>query len=136
VGFTQDEWDALLAKFPPGTPVSGVVSSCQVFGVFVRLDELPDVSALLEIIHFKTRETEPERISFPTITLRSGSESRPAFWAGASVPKMCGSPSSAISIGVTGTGWPLENPDLISGRPARSPRVTSGPHNAATRSTG
>jgi ribosomal protein S1 len=63
VGFTQDEWDALLAKFPPGTPVSGVVSSCQVFGVFVRLDELPDVSALLEIIYFKTRETEPERIS-------------------------------------------------------------------------
>jgi ribosomal protein S1 len=64
--FTQEEWDALMAKYPPGSPVEGVVTSCQVFGVFVRLDELPDVPALLEIIHFKVNETEPRhRIEFP-----------------------------------------------------------------------
>ena len=61
MGFTQDEWDALLAKFPPGTPVNGVVSSCQVFGVFVRLDEMPDVPALLEIIHFKRTTSSTSR---------------------------------------------------------------------------
>ncbi len=50
--FTQDEWDALVTAYPPGTPVTGEVVSCQVFGVFVRLDQLPEVTALLEIIHF------------------------------------------------------------------------------------
>lgn len=64
--FTQEEWDALMVKYPPGTPVGGVVTSCQVFGVFVRLDLLPDVPCLLEIIHFKINETDPHhRISFP-----------------------------------------------------------------------
>jgi ribosomal protein S1 len=55
-----------MAKFPPGTPVGGVVTSCQIFGVFVRLDERPDVPALLEIIHFKVIESDPQRrIKFP-----------------------------------------------------------------------
>ena len=64
--FTQAEWDVLIAKYPPGTPVKGIVTCCQVFGVFVRLDELPDVPALLEIIHFKVNETDLEpRIEFP-----------------------------------------------------------------------
>jgi small subunit ribosomal protein S1 len=64
--FTQEEWDALMARYPPGTPVRGVVTGCQVFGVFVRLDELPEVPALLEIIHFKVVETVPgHRIEFP-----------------------------------------------------------------------
>jgi hypothetical protein len=66
VEFTQEKWDALIAKYPPGTPVSGVVTACPVFGVFVRLDQLPEVPALLEIIHFKVREHDPEhRIEFP-----------------------------------------------------------------------
>lgn len=65
--FTQEVWVAMMAKYPPGTPVAGVVTSCQVFGVFVKLDELPDVTALLEIIHFKINETAPQRrIEFPT----------------------------------------------------------------------
>lgn len=64
--FAQEDWDALMAKYPPGTPVGGVVTSCQIFGVFVRLDGLPDVPALLEIIHFKVNETDPQhRIEFP-----------------------------------------------------------------------
>lgn len=64
--FTQEAWDDLMAKYPPGTSVGGAVASCQVFGVFVRLDELPDVPALLKIIHFKVIETDPRnRIEFP-----------------------------------------------------------------------
>ena len=66
VEFTQEEWNALLARYPPGTPVSGVVTSCQVFGVFVCVDQLPKVPALLEIIHFKITEDAPQhRIVFP-----------------------------------------------------------------------
>jgi ribosomal protein S1 len=65
VAFTQEEWDALMADYPPGTPVSGVVTSCQVFGVFVRLDRLPEVTALLEIIHFAVLEADPgHRLEF------------------------------------------------------------------------
>ena len=64
--FTQEVWNDLMARYPPGTSVSGVVASCQVFGVFVRLDELPDVPALLEIIHFRIRETDRlHRVEFP-----------------------------------------------------------------------
>jgi hypothetical protein len=40
--------------------------SCQVFGVFVRLDELPDVLSLLEVIHFAINESMPKHmIQFP-----------------------------------------------------------------------
>jgi ribosomal protein S1 len=66
MAFTREEWDRLMADSPPGTPVSGTVTSCQVFGVFVRLDQLPDVPALLEIIHFAVNEADPNhRIRFP-----------------------------------------------------------------------
>jgi hypothetical protein len=66
VEFTQEEWGEMMAKYPPGTPVGGVVTSCRIFGVFVQLDQLPDVPALLEIIHFKINEDEPQhRINFP-----------------------------------------------------------------------
>lgn len=64
--YTQDEWDKLIPHFPPGTNVSGTVLACQRFGVFVRLDELPDVPSLLEIIHFDINETSPNQlIQFP-----------------------------------------------------------------------
>jgi ribosomal protein S1 len=64
--FMQKEWDALMAKYPPGTPIGGVVTSRHAFGVFVRVDELPEVTAMLEIIHLKIREEEPQhRIKFP-----------------------------------------------------------------------
>ena len=66
MSFTQQDWDSLMADYPPGTPVSGVVTSCQIFGVFVRLDQLPDVPALLEIIHLAIVEAAPNhRIEFP-----------------------------------------------------------------------
>ncbi len=66
MAFTEGEWHELMAKYPPGTPVVGLVTSCQRFGVFIRLESLPDVPALLEIIHFRVRETDPgHRIEFP-----------------------------------------------------------------------
>ena len=65
--YTQDEWDKLIAEFPPGTNVSGTVLACLRFGVFIRIDELPDVPSLLEIIHFDINETSPDHlIQFPT----------------------------------------------------------------------
>lgn len=64
--YAQAEWDDLIAAYPLGTPVSGEVVNQQVFGVFVRLDQLPEVKALLEIIHFGLRVAEPlHRIAFP-----------------------------------------------------------------------
>ena len=67
VKFTQQEWDAMVATFPSGTLVCGEVVSCQMFGVFVRLDQLPEVTALLEVIHFKLWMTTPQRrFDFPT----------------------------------------------------------------------
>jgi hypothetical protein len=42
------------------------VTSCQAVGVFVKVDQLPEVPALLEIIHFGVRETDPRhQIEFP-----------------------------------------------------------------------
>ena len=69
MSFTQQDWDSLMADYPPGTPVSGVVTSCQIFGVFVRLDQLPEVPALLEIIHLAIVEAAPNH----------GSSSRPTI---------------------------------------------------------
>jgi len=66
VEFTQEQWDDLMARYPAGTPVSGAVTGCHVFGVFVRLDQLPDVPALLEVIHFRQVEAEDDRrIEYP-----------------------------------------------------------------------
>ena len=97
-----------MAKFPPGTPVRGIVTGSQVFGVLVRLDDLPDVPALLEIIHFKVIETDAQhRIEFPADYPPVGRESMPASWVGASARKTCASLSSATWIGVTGAGWPV-----------------------------
>jgi ribosomal protein S1 len=64
--YSQEEWNALMAAYPPGTAVSGEVVRREVFGVFVRLDALPEVVALLEIIHFRLRVDEPgHRIEYP-----------------------------------------------------------------------
>lgn len=58
--YSQEEWDQLIEKYPPGTPVSGTVSNQQTYGVWLVLGELPDVPALLEIIHFEINETIPK----------------------------------------------------------------------------
>lgn len=64
--FQAHDWARLLAAFPPGSPVSGTVIRQDPFGVWVRLDELPSIPALLEIIHFAIRESDPlYRIQFP-----------------------------------------------------------------------
>lgn len=64
--FSQHEWDELIAAYPVGTPVTGVVSSQQQYGVWVALDELPEVPALLEIIHFEAIESMPnQKLEFP-----------------------------------------------------------------------
>ena len=66
MAFTQGEWGTLMANNPPGTQVTDMVSSCQVFGVFVRLDPLPEVPALQEVIPFAVIEADPEhRIESP-----------------------------------------------------------------------
>ena len=64
--YTQKQWNLLLERYPPGTPIIGTVSSILMCGAFVKLDELPDVPALLEVIHFLQVENEPnKRIQFP-----------------------------------------------------------------------
>lgn len=56
-----------MASYPPGTSMSGIVTACRMFGVFILLDELPNVPALLELIHFQQVETEPNcNIEYPT----------------------------------------------------------------------
>ncbi|MEW4453195.1 hypothetical protein AB1L30_11005 [Bremerella sp. JC817] len=64
--FTQDEWDKLIVTYPAGTPMTGVVKNQQQYGVWVTLDELPEIPALLEIIHFEAIETTPnQKLTFP-----------------------------------------------------------------------
>ena len=64
--FSQSEWDSLIERFPNGTPVNGVVAACPVYGAWITLDDLPDVPALLEIIHFAICESDPDhRIEHP-----------------------------------------------------------------------
>ncbi|TWT61261.1 hypothetical protein [Rubinisphaera italica] len=66
INYSQQEWDQLVAKFPSGTQMTGTVRDQQHYGVWVTLDKLPKVPALLEIIHFQIRETDPKhRITFP-----------------------------------------------------------------------
>lgn len=66
IEYTQEEWDRLAEQYPPGTRVTGSVSKQQLYGVWVTLDDLPDVPALLEIIHFEIVEADREnRIEFP-----------------------------------------------------------------------
>jgi hypothetical protein len=55
--YNQDQWNDLILCYPPGTVVSGTVRACQRFGVFVDLDVLPDVPALLEVIHFAQNDS-------------------------------------------------------------------------------
>jgi len=82
--FTQEEWDVLIAAYPPGTPVSGEVVHTAMFGVFVRLDQLPEVTALLEIIHFGLLVGDPQhRIEFPADYPAAGTriEARVLAWS-------------------------------------------------------
>ncbi|MGL5807964.1 MAG: hypothetical protein ACRC2R_16270 [Xenococcaceae cyanobacterium] len=83
MSFTQQEWEALIITYPPGTSVSGIVTKCRIFGVFVRLDDLPTVPALLELIHFWQVEAEPDRhieypADYPVVGLRI--EARVLSW--------------------------------------------------------
>ena len=86
--FTQEEWDALIAAYPPGTPVSGEVIHRATFGVFVRLDQLPEVTALLEIIHFGLRAADPDhRIQFPADYPANGTRVEARVLAWCATPK-------------------------------------------------
>lgn len=53
--YTQEEWNELVDKYSPGTPMSGKVCDQQKYGVWITLDELPEVPALLEINPFCNR---------------------------------------------------------------------------------
>jgi hypothetical protein len=60
------EWEQLQTELPRRSEVKGKVVSVQRFGVFVDIGLDPCIPMLLEIIHFKIREQEPEhRINFP-----------------------------------------------------------------------
>ena len=64
--FSQNEWDKLIEAYPVGTELTGVVKSQQQYGVWVTLDELPEVPALLEVVHFEAIESKPNRkLQFP-----------------------------------------------------------------------
>lgn len=82
--YSQKEWDELISKYPNGTPMSGKVCEQQRYGVWVILDELPEIPALLEIIHFKINETRPGyRIQFPNDYPATGTllETRVLAWS-------------------------------------------------------
>lgn len=42
-------WEATVAALPVGTPISGHVIGRQPFGVFIRIDDVPDAVGLAEI---------------------------------------------------------------------------------------
>ena len=66
MNFTQEQWNELRKNYPRGTVVTGTVTRCKIFGVFVQLDQLPAVTALLEIIHFSILNADPDHsIKFP-----------------------------------------------------------------------
>ena len=98
--FTQEQWDELVARYPPGIPVGGTVTSCQVFGVFVRLEQLPDVPALLELIHF--RQVEAQRAAGlgtrPTIL-------RLATWVDARILGWCLKPKDVRLTQLSHLDW-------------------------------
>ncbi|RSK36070.1 S1 RNA-binding domain-containing protein [Hymenobacter metallilatus] len=64
--FTQAQWNSLVQQFPFGTRVHGTIVHVAQFGVFVQLDEFPDVDALLEVIQMPRVELQPfQRIIYP-----------------------------------------------------------------------
>jgi ribosomal protein S1 len=72
---SQTEWDGLQASLPRGSHVTGKVVSVHPFGVFVDIGLDPGIPVLLEIIHFKVRQDEPEhRIEFPEDYPKVGEE--------------------------------------------------------------
>jgi ribosomal protein S1 len=63
---TQREWDDLQEERPRGSRLKGRVLSVHPFGVFVDIGVDTRIPVLLEIIHFKVNEDQPEhRIRFP-----------------------------------------------------------------------
>ena len=54
------EWEQLQTELPRRSEVKGKVVSVQRFGVFVDIGLDPCIPMLLEIIHFKIREDDPE----------------------------------------------------------------------------
>ena len=72
---STDEWEKLQATLPRGSQVRGRVDSVHPFGVFVDIGLDPGIPVLLEIIHFKIRQDQPEhRIEFPQDYPKVGDE--------------------------------------------------------------
>ncbi len=64
--FTQEEWSELAAAWPRGASVRGRVVGRQPFGVFIDVEELRGVVALLELFYFDIFNREPDRrLDFP-----------------------------------------------------------------------
>jgi ribosomal protein S1 len=71
---SRKEWESLCRQFPAGTEVSGVVTRVELFGAFVRLDQMPDVTALLEVVEigeFSRTLNYPEDYPFVGQSLRA-----------------------------------------------------------------
>ncbi|WP_202919748.1 hypothetical protein [Streptomyces adustus] len=60
----QEVWEATVAALPLGTSVSGEVIGRQPFGVFFRIDGVPNAVALAEIISM------PEGMGLPSLGAR------------------------------------------------------------------
>lgn len=98
--FTQSDWDSLAQRFPAGTTVIGTVTDCPIYGVWITLDGLPDVPALLEVIHFAILNTEPKHpIHHPDDYPRIGSrlEARILGW--------CATPKDVRVTQLSHLGW-------------------------------
>ncbi|MET4106898.1 hypothetical protein [Hymenobacter sp. UYP22] len=64
LSFSQTQWNELAQRFPFGTTIHGIIVHVARFGVFVQVDEFPDVNALLEIIHMPYTQAEPSAEPF------------------------------------------------------------------------
>jgi DNA-directed RNA polymerase subunit E'/Rpb7 len=72
---SQMEWEKLQASLHRGSEVKGNVVSVYPFGVFVEIGLDPGIPVLLEIIHFKIRQDEPDhRVEFPQDYPKIGDE--------------------------------------------------------------
>ncbi|WP_406355433.1 hypothetical protein OHB56_23120 [Streptomyces sp. NBC_01635] len=45
----RQEWPATVAALPVGTRITGQVVDCQPFGVFIRIDDVPNALGLADI---------------------------------------------------------------------------------------
>ncbi|HVQ93669.1 MAG TPA: hypothetical protein VMU51_21710 [Mycobacteriales bacterium] len=60
-------WSAAVARLPFGAVVHGVVTQRYPFGVFVRLTEAPDVTAIVEINNYRPHSVPVSPEDLPAV---------------------------------------------------------------------